>query len=72
MTSWLNISDPTMVPNPSDECVTNRLRNDANSSGDDAAAAMMVAPAMSGGIFQCVAMTLTAGTNRSSVTNAWA
>ena len=48
--SWLKISLPTTVPNPSDECVIKRATMDEKSSGEDAPAAINVAPAMSDGI----------------------
>ena len=50
MIKWLNISLPMIVPVPSGECVIKSDMIDANNSGDDAPAAMKVAPATSSGI----------------------
>jgi hypothetical protein len=41
----------------------NRETIEEKSSGEEAPAAMRVAPAMSGGMLKCVAMTFSAGTS---------
>jgi LEA14-like dessication related protein len=41
---WLKISEPTTVPTPNVEWSTKRAMNDVNISGDEAPAAMKVAP----------------------------
>ena len=61
--SWLKISLPTIVPSPNDECVTKREMIVQSSSGEDAPAAMSVAPAMSSGMLKYSLMMLSAGTN---------
>jgi len=51
---WLKSSLPKIVPTPSAVWVTNNEMNAANISGEDAAAAMKVAPATSSGILYLV------------------
>jgi len=50
MMRWLKSSLPKIVPTPRAEWVKYREMNAANISGDDAAAAIKVAPATSSGI----------------------
>jgi hypothetical protein len=52
-----------MVPNPRDECVMNKETIEENNSGDEAPAAIKVAPATSSGILNSVDIKFRAGTN---------
>ncbi len=51
------------MPIPSDVCVINKVVKDASNSGEEAPAAMSVAPATSSGMRNRVAKTFKEGTN---------
>ena len=62
MPRWLKISLPITVPSPTSERVTKSAMSEVKSSGDDAPAAISVAPATSSGMRHRSHSRLSAGT----------